>query len=184
PGYFFQAAFGLGRPRHCLFFGVIFFPLYNRTTDTDAPPAFRVAAAAPQAGEAWRALAPETAPVPRVRPSRASRQGGRQVAALTPESAAPRRPSAAAVAEAATRFDSGGAGAIIDNASLSPEEDIILLGVLLRRGDDRALIRTATGESRRVTLGDEVAGWRVSTIGADFIQLSRASQTREIRVPD
>ncbi|MEL6978483.1 MAG: hypothetical protein AAGM38_07375 [Pseudomonadota bacterium] len=68
-------------------------------------------------------------------------------------------------------------------AGAEPDVDIIVLGVLLGGADERALVRTPDGENRRVSRGDVIAGWSVSAIGEDFVRLRRASQTRELKVP-
>lgn len=173
----FQAAFGLEAPRHKQYFGAHLIPDDSRTTDGVGGSAAAIAALRPDdSGE--RILEPPpriSAPVPRPRPASRPRSAPRP----QPDDNAPE-----AVAEAATRYDGGSAAAISGGAAPSPEDDIILLGVLLRRGKDRALVRLPSGESRRVQLGDDIVGWKVSQIQADSIQLKRASQTRVIKVPE
>lgn len=81
--------------------------------------------------------------------------------------------------------DEGVAAAATQQADPASVEDdgLILLGVLVGRGADRALVRTPDGSAVRVSQGDEVAGWRVATISDDQIQLRRATQTRILRMP-
>lgn len=83
--------------------------------------------------------------------------------------------TAAAVAEAATRRG--------DPSEIGPE-GMILLGVFQGQGAARALVRTPTEGAKRVEPGDEVAGWRVASIGEDHIRLRRASQTRLLTLPE
>lgn len=176
----FQAAFGLKEPSHKQFFGGHLIDGASSATD-GAPPAPGVDSGA-GAESAPEFVSPTFAPAPRPRPEETAAAPPASAPAPKPEE--PPRPGRAAVVSAATRFDDGGSAAISGGGAVSPEEDIVLLGVLLRRGEDRALIRLSSGESRRVSLGDTIAGWRVSSIKADSIQLKRASQTREIKVPD
>ena len=172
----FQAAFGVTRPQHEQYVGAHLIPKESLSPD-GAPPAVSASrSSAAAAAAAATPGVPTSAPIIRPRPKQ---RGGGSVSNAS---------GSAAVASAATRSDIDAASSADSAAAerdLRPEEEIILLGVLLRRGKtDRALIRLASGESRRVTLGDEVAGWRVSAIGADSIKLQRASATREIKVPD
>ena len=168
----FQAAFGVANPEHAQYFGPHLIPADSISAD-GAPPVV-AASVRREARPAAAAEAPASVPIPRPRPKRSA-------------DAAPREPTQSAVAAAATtRFsEPRSAGEAVGDRALRPEEEIVLLGVLLRQGaKDRALIRLSNGESRRVTLGDEVAGWRVSQISADSIKLQRASVTREIKVPE
>lgn len=189
----FQAAFGIERPRHSQYFGGHLIPKAMRETDPDA------SALGPDAES------PAYAPIPRPNPrileemaGGAGAQGGGE-APLAGEASPAEEGSASAAPEGpASETPDAPAGAEGEGLSAateappvpgppgsgSAEEGFILLGVLLRQGDDRALIRTASGESRRVSQGDEISGgWRVSEIGEDFIRIRRGSQTREVRVP-
>lgn len=63
-------------------------------------------------------------------------------------------------------------------------DGLILISVLRNRtGGGRALIRTPQASALAVSVGEEIVGWRVSTIGDDFINLRRGSQTRVLRMP-
>lgn len=63
-------------------------------------------------------------------------------------------------------------------------DGLILLGVFRSSGEERALVRLPDGEAVRVVQGDEIRGWRVSEISDEFIELQRASQTQQLRLPD
>lgn len=178
----FQAAFGLQKPRHRQYFGGHLLSGSAVKSDPNAPPPEGLSGGA-AAGRSGEAEAPVSAPTPRLKPSPPATAAA--PSSLEPAGVDAAAEAAAAVAAAATRpaprAETPAAAAAAEGGA---PEGLVLLGVLLRRGDDRALIRTPAGESLRVTLGDEVAGWRIAGIGEDFVQLRRASQTRMLRVPD
>ncbi|MEL6277498.1 MAG: hypothetical protein AAFQ73_08085 [Pseudomonadota bacterium] len=72
----------------------------------------------------------------------------------------------------------------LEDPTLMTEEGLILIGVFQSRNSERAIIKTPSGEAVRVTTGDEIEGWRVSSISADRITLRRASQTRMLKLAD
>jgi hypothetical protein len=43
-----------------------------------------------------------------------------------------------------------------------------------------ALLRMSSGDVRKVTLGDTVAGWRVNAIGQDTMRLTRGGESRTL----
>lgn len=168
----FQAAFGIERPRHKQYFGGHLIDDAVRDSDPDA------SALGP--GSEAPAYAAIPRPNPRIREEMAGGTPAPAGEAPAGDSAAEGVDAAAVAAPAEDVAAAPGAA-----GAETPLEEFILLGVLLRRGDDRALIRTPDGESRRVSLGDELGGgWRVSEIGEDFIRVRRGVQTREVRVPE
>lgn len=173
----FQAGFGIPKPSHKQFFGGHLIPDAVRSTDPEAPPEAPIAPIAEGEGGG--------PPRPRPRPGSFVGSGEEGGAGAGGAGAAPDP-----VAAAATRPGDPGAGAAGDaddalgeGPDAGQDVDIIVLGVLIGPGAERALVRTPNGENRRVSRGDEIAGWRVSAISEDFIRLRRASQTRELRVP-
>lgn len=194
----FQAAFGFDPPSHSQYFGGHLIPEEARRSDASEPKP-EPKEEGPTFVDASEDVAPREPPLPKIGPRRAEALGlpaeSPAVASKASEepAAADAPPSASAAAGAPTAGSAPG-DPTRDAPSLDAaapgridgiEDAFILLGVLMRPGDDRALIRTAGGESRRVSLGDEVAGgWRVSEIGESFIRVRRGAQTREIRIPD
>lgn len=168
PRELFQAGFGIPRPSHSQFFGGHLLPDAVRLSDPEPPPKRETAPALAPAPATPLDLSGSSggAPLPRPRP------GSTTIETPVREEVAAQEPSAIAAPTLESEAAAGGG-----------EVDIIVLGVLLGRGQDRALVRTPDGENRRVSLGDLIAGWRVAAIGEDFVRLRRASQTRELKVP-
>ncbi len=102
-------------------------------------------------------LAVASAPRPAARPERASGSKLAHRAGTTP----PRVGSAASQA-----------GLTLDTTSL--------IGVIDARSGREALLRLSSGDFRKVTLGDTVAGWRVSAIGQDTMRLTRGGESRTL----
>lgn len=55
-----------------------------------------------------------------------------------------------------------------------------LIGVLQGNGDRQAILRLEDGKFMRVRRGDDVRGWRVSTIGRDTLRLTRQGRNRTL----
>ena len=94
------------------------------------------------------------------------------------------RPQAAVGAAAAAPPPATPPNRFLEDPTLMTEEGLILIGVFQSRNAERAIIKKPSGESVRVTTGDEIEGWRVSGISADHIILRRASQTRMLKLAD
>lgn len=105
------------------------------------------------------------------------------VAAAPPQNVAPQRSKPPRPSPLRSQRSSQPSAAATTADSSGSVGDIILLGVFRSSGADRALVRLPSGSSRRLEKGDEVQGWRVSSIGDSFIELRRASQTRLLRLP-
>ncbi len=91
----------------------------------------------------------------------APRPAARPVLAYRPGSALPGAGSAA-----------GQAGLTLDSTSL--------IGVIDARTGREALLRMPSGDFRKVTRGDQVAGWRVNAIGQDTMRLTRGGESRTL----
>ncbi|HLS18607.1 MAG TPA: hypothetical protein VK090_02270 [Paracoccaceae bacterium] len=57
-----------------------------------------------------------------------------------------------------------------------------LLGVLETSAGREALLRTGSGQVVKVTRGNMVEGWQVSSIDRNAIRLTRGSETRTLRM--
>ncbi len=55
-----------------------------------------------------------------------------------------------------------------------------LIGVVHVDGSSKALLRLPDGRYRSVVVGDVIEGWRVSTIGADAMRISRSGEVRTL----
>lgn len=185
----FDVALRITPPQHQQYFGASLFMEESRATDSgettdtaaggqDTTPAIDSAgateAAAEQPDETPGAQhAPEFAPRPEPRPTH-------------DDPPAPPTPPAPEITVAPGETDPGVAAAATSHASMADDQGIdgmILLGVFRGSGSSRALVRTATESARQVSPGDEINGWRVSSIGEDRIELRRASQTRMLMMP-
>ncbi len=192
-----QFAVGIAPPRNDQYFGAALVPEESRTSDPQGPPkpgeetspaaaegaGSDIAEQGDSAGEQQAALdqGPAFAPKPEPNPRRGadnSQDATPPAAALAPmpQIDVPAGDTAPDVAAAAT------SRAAPDPAADGPD-GMILLGVFRGSGSSRALVRTSTESARKVAPGDEINGWRVSSIGEDHIRLRRASQTRMLKLP-
>ncbi|MEP1766463.1 MAG: pilus assembly protein PilZ [Sulfitobacter sp.] len=62
-------------------------------------------------------------------------------------------------------------------------DQIALLGIFGARKAPRALIRTATGATRTVSLGDHIKGAKIIAIGQDQLVLSRPHGQEIMHLP-
>jgi len=138
-----------------------------------APP--RPVAASPRTSAAAALRAPRPAPRPSTIAAKArSGDGGRPTASLrsaATSGARPRATASRAVQAAATVPGAAAAGA--------PS----LIGVFGGPDTRRALIRAPDGALRRVRQGDRFAGWTVSAIGPDSVQLRDGARAQTLRIP-
>lgn len=185
----FRVALNPTPPKHDQYFGIALLPEESRAPDPQGPPSENPAAgeaataAAAEQPTAAAAADPARAPKPAPNPRAAEGAGS---ASETAESAdeddsgpnidAPSGETAPAVAAAATTRGA-------EDPEASGPDGMILLGVFQGSGSSRALVRTATESAKQVVPGDEINGWRVSSIGEDHIRLRRASQTRLLKLP-
>ncbi|MFZ5963019.1 hypothetical protein ACOXXX_08730 [Thalassococcus sp. BH17M4-6] len=63
-----------------------------------------------------------------------------------------------------------------------PPPAVRLLGVMGAADENRALVQNAEGEALWLTQGTELAGWTISRIGPNWLDLSRASETIRIEM--
>lgn len=155
------------KPEVLQYFGSHLIPQSHRETDIEGAPGAVVPA-------------PGYALPPKGNPRGAAAGLGRApsaVAAPDPsESDADAAPAGTEAEADATATEIGDAADTLDG--------LILISVLRNRtGGGRAILITPQASTRAVTIGEEVVGWRVSTIGDDFINLRRGSQTRVLRMP-
>ena len=143
----------------------------SRAASRDAAP--REAARAAQPAAQTRVRAPRPAPRPaRLAAKARAERPAQQAAALQPgagvrpRASGPRSVQAAATIPAAVSADAP-----------------LLVGVFGGADTRRALIRAPDGALRRVRQGDRFAGWTVSAIGPDSVQLRDGARAQTLRIP-
>ena len=129
-----------------------------------------VAEAEATSSKAEEVLAVAESPMPVRRPERLSAPDVQQAASRKAKA----KPIAAGRSPASVSSAAGERGLQLDETSL--------IGVIDTNAGRSALVRLPDGDFRKVSRGDDLDGWRVSSIGRDRIRLTRQGRNRTLNL--
>lgn len=140
--------------------------------DPDAASPDEEIVAEPEAtsGDAEEVLAVAESPMPVKRPEHLSAPDVQQAASRKAKA----KPIAAGPSPASVSSAAGERGLQLDETSL--------IGVIDTSAGRSALVRLPDGDFRKLTRGDDLDGWRVSSIGRDRIRLTRQGRNRTLNL--